>query len=76
MVVFFFWIGLKMRWTYTSHSIAKAGKKKGYSFDKDELADALNEMNQVGEFFDVELNDAAMASLMSNPINYQSKQGC
>ena len=44
--------------------IVKAGKKEGYLFDKDELADALNEMDQAGEFVDIELDDAALASLM------------
>ena len=47
-------------------SISKAAKKEGYSFDKAELGDALNEMNQAGEFFDVELDDAALASLLGN----------
>ena len=47
-------------------SIAKAAKKEGYSFDKAELGDALNEMNQAGEFFDVELDDAALASLLGS----------
>ena len=46
--------------------IVKAGKKEGYSFDKDELADALNQMDQAGEFFDVELDDAALASLLNS----------
>ena len=46
--------------------IVKAGKKEGYSFDKDELGDALNEMDQAGEFFDVELDDAALASLLNS----------
>ena len=46
--------------------IVKAAKKEGYSFDKDELGDALNEMDQAGEFFDVELDDAALASLLGN----------
>ena len=45
-------------------SIAKAGKKEGYKFDKKELAAALDEMNDAGEFSDVELNDAALASLL------------
>ena len=45
-------------------SIAKAGKKEGYKFDKAELGAALNEMNDAGAFFDVELDDAALASLM------------
>ena len=47
-------------------SIRKAGKKEGYSFDKDELADALNEMDQAGKFIDIELDDAALASLLGN----------
>ena len=47
-------------------SISKAAKKEGYSFDKAELGDALNEMNQAGEFFDVELDDAALASLLGS----------
>ncbi len=46
--------------------IVKAAKKEGYSFDKDELGDALNEMDQAGEFFDVELDDAALASLLNS----------
>ena len=47
-------------------SIKKAAKKEGYLFDKNELADALNKMDQAGEFFDVELDDAALASLLGN----------
>ena len=43
--------------------IVKAGKKEGYSFDKDELGAALDEMNQAGAFVSVEVDDAAMASL-------------
>ena len=45
-------------------SIIKAGKKEGYKFDKAELGAALNEMNDAGAFFDVELDDAALATLM------------
>ena len=45
-------------------SITKAGKKEGYSFNKKELGAALDEMNNGGAFFDVELDDAALASLM------------
>ena len=45
-------------------SIAKAGKKEGYKFDKDELATALNEMDDAGTFGNIELDDAALASLM------------
>ena len=47
-------------------SIKKAAKKEGYLFDKDELADALNEMDKAGEFIDIELDDAALASLLGN----------
>ena len=46
--------------------IRKAAKKEGYSFDKAELGDALNEMDQAGEFFDVKLDDAALESLLGN----------
>ena len=46
--------------------IRKAAKKEGYSFDKDELADALNEMDQAGEFFAVELNDASLEALLGS----------
>ena len=45
-------------------SIIKAGKKEGYQFDKAELATALDEMNDAGAFYDVELDDAALATLM------------
>ena len=45
-------------------SIAKAAKKEGYKFDKAELATALDEMNDAGAFSSVELDDAALASLM------------
>ena len=45
-------------------SITKAGEKVGYSFNKKELGAALDEMDDAGAFFDVELDDAALASLM------------
>jgi hypothetical protein len=45
-------------------SIAKAGKKEGYKLDKKELGAALDAMNDAGAFGDVELDDAALASLM------------
>ncbi len=45
-------------------SIKKAAKKEGYLFDKDELADALNEMDQAGAFTDVELDDASLEALL------------
>ena len=47
-------------------SIKKAAKKEGYLLDKDELADALTQMEKSGEFVDIELDDAALASLFGN----------
>ena len=44
--------------------IVKAGKKEGYSFDKDELGAALDEMDQAGAFSSVEIDDSAMATLL------------
>ena len=41
-------------------SIKKAEKKGDYSFEKDELWDALNEMEQACAYFDVELDNAAL----------------
>ena len=45
-------------------SIAKAGKKEGYKFNKAELGAALDEMDDAGAFSEIELDDAALASLM------------
>ena len=45
-------------------SINKAAKKEGYVFDKDELADALNEMEQAGAFINVEVDDASLDALL------------
>ena len=44
--------------------IRKAAKKEGYLFDKDELADALNEMDQAGAFVSVEVDDASLDALL------------
>ena len=44
-------------------SIIKAGKKEGFVFNKSELSEALNEMNNDGIFMDVELDDAAIAAI-------------
>ena len=38
----------------------KDGKKDGYIFDRDELAEELNEMNKGGAFSDIELDAAAL----------------
>jgi hypothetical protein len=43
----------------------KDAKKDGYIFDRDELAEALDEMNQGGAFVDIELDAAAMEALYS-----------
>ena len=56
-------------------SIAKAGKKEGYKFNKAELGAALNEMNDAGAFFDVELDDVALASLMGMGGAQQGRSG-
>ena len=45
-------------------SIKKAAKKEGYTFDKDELADALNEMDKSGAFTDIELDAASLEALL------------
>ena len=45
-------------------SIAKTGRKEGYKLNKKELGAALDEMNDAGAFNDVELDDAALATLM------------
>ena len=47
-------------------SIKKTAKKEGYVFDKDELADALNEMDQAGAFVSVELDDASLEALLGS----------
>ena len=58
--------------------IVKAGKKEGYSFDKDELGDALNEMDQAGAFTSLELDDAAMGALVGvgGAIGGSCHRGC
>ena len=45
-------------------SIAKAGKKEGYKFDKAELGEALDEMNDAGAFSNVEMDASALTRLM------------
>ena len=45
--------------------IIKDGKKDGYIFDLDELAEELNEMNKGGAFSDIELDAAAMEAMFS-----------
>ena len=43
----------------------KDGKKDGYIFDRDELAEELEEMNKGGAFSDIELDAAAMDAMFS-----------
>ena len=57
-------------------SIAKAGKKEGYKFDKAQLATALDEMNDAGAFRSVELDDAALTALMGMGGEQQSCRNC
>ena len=45
--------------------VIKDGKKDGYIFDRDELAEELDEMNKGGAFADIELDAVAMQSLFS-----------
>ena len=45
--------------------VIKDGKKDGYVFDRDELAEELNEMNKGGAFSDIELDAAALAAMFS-----------
>ena len=58
--------------------IVKAGKKEGYSFDKDELADALNEMDQAGAFVNIEVDDASLDALLGTggAIEQHRRSGC
>ena len=45
--------------------VIKDGKKDGYVFDRDELAEELEEMNKGGSFSDIELDAAAMEAMFS-----------
>ena len=45
--------------------VIKDGKKDGYIFDSDELAEELNEMNKGGSFSDIELDAAALDAMFS-----------
>ena len=46
-------------------SIARTGKGKVYQFDKAELNDALNEMNQGGAFNDIDWDAIGFEALFS-----------
>ena len=45
--------------------VMKDGNKDGYIFDRDELAEELEEMNKGGSFSDIELDAAAMEAMLS-----------
>ena len=45
--------------------VIKDGKKDGYIFDRDELAEELVEMNNGGAFSDIELDAAALEAMFS-----------
>ena len=45
--------------------VMKDGKKEGYVFDRDELAEELDEMDKGGAFTDIELDAAAMEAMFS-----------
>ena len=49
----------------TLRAVMKDGKKDGYIFDRDELAEELNEMNKGGSFSDIELDAAALDAMFS-----------
>ena len=56
-------------------SIIQVGKKEGYKFDKKELGIALEEMDDAGAFSDVELDDAALATLLGMGGSQQQHPG-
>ena len=45
--------------------VIKDGKQDGYIFDRDELAEELDEMNKGGAFSDIELDAAALEAMFS-----------
>ena len=49
----------------TLKHVIKDGKKEGYVFDRDELAEELEEMNNGGAFDDIEVDAAAMEAMFS-----------
>ena len=60
----------------TLKSVIKDGKKEGYVFDRDELAEELEEMDKGGAFTDIELDAAAMEAMFSQGGEQEwSRQG-
>ena len=62
----------------TLKRVIKDGKKEGYVFDRDELAEELEEMNKGGSFSDIELDAAAMEAMFSQggEQERESQDGC
>ena len=50
-------------------------KKYGYVFDRDELAEELEEMNKGGSFSDIELDAAALDAMFSQGGKQQQGNG-
>ena len=59
-------------------NVMKDGKKDGYIFDRDELAEELEEMNKGGSFSDIELDAAAMEAMFSQGGEQErnTQRGC
>ena len=59
-------------------AVIKDGKKDGYIFDSDELAEELEEMNKGGSFSDIELDAAAMEAMFSQggEQEHRGQMGC
>ena len=53
--------------------VMKDGKKDGYVFDRDELAEELKEMNKGGAFSDIELDAAALDAMFSQGGQQEQK---
>ena len=58
--------------------VIKDGKKDGYIFDRDELAEELKEMKKGGSISDIELDAAAMEAMFSQGGEQEQmrKSGC
>jgi hypothetical protein len=59
----------------TLKRVMKDGKKVGYIFDRDELAEELDEMNKGGSFSDIELDAAAMDAMFSQGGEQERSRG-
>ena len=55
--------------------VIKDGKKDGYIFDRDELAEELTEMNKGGAFSDIELDAAALDAMFSQGGEQEQRGG-